>query len=76
VVFPKKIGKTMGHPNKRAGALGDTPLPARAAADATVALANSETRANCTEAKKLIEQTYGTIATTFDPRYGFSKQTE
>lgn len=47
----------------------------RAAADATVPLANSGTRANCTEAKKLIEQTYGTIAATFDPRYGFSKQT-
>jgi hypothetical protein len=47
----------------------------RAAADATKPLANSGTRANCTEAKKLIEQTYGTIAATFDPRYGFSKQT-
>lgn len=47
----------------------------RAAADATKPLANSGTQANCTEAKKLIEQTYGTIETTFDPRYGFSKQT-
>ncbi|MDN3274250.1 hypothetical protein QWJ07_08350 [Frankia sp. RB7] len=47
----------------------------RAAADATVSLANSTTRKNCTEAKKLVEATYGTIAPAFDPRYGFIKQT-
>jgi hypothetical protein len=59
------------HPGGRHGTSYASP---RAAADATVPLANSGTRANCTEAKKLIEQTYGKIAATFDPRYGFSKQ--
>jgi subtilase family protein len=60
------------NPNGQGGTSFASP---RAAADATVPLANSVTRANCTEPKKLIEQTYGAIATDFDPRYGFSKQT-
>jgi hypothetical protein len=47
----------------------------RAAADATEALANPVRRANCTDAKKLIEETYGPISTICDPRYGFHKQT-
>jgi hypothetical protein len=59
------------NPNGQGGTSFASP---RAAADATVPLANSVTRANCTEPKKLIEQTYGTIAAAFDPRYGFSKQ--
>jgi hypothetical protein len=47
----------------------------RAAADATEPLADPLKRANCTDAKKLIEETYGPISTICDPRYGFHKQT-
>jgi hypothetical protein len=59
------------HPGGHEGTSFASP---RAAADATVPLAQSGKRTICTEPKKLIEQAYGTIGTTFDPRYGFSKQ--
>ena len=60
------------HPGGHVGTSFASPRPG---ADATKPLANSGTRTKCADAKNLIEQTNGTISATFDPRYGFRKQT-
>lgn len=67
-----KMAHLSNHPTAPNGTSFASP---RAAADATEPLANSSIRANCTDPRKLIEQTYGMTATTCDPRYGFHKQT-
>jgi Subtilase family len=61
--------------NRSGGHRGTSFASPRAAADATKALSDPVKRPNCTDAKKLIQQTYGSISTHCDPRYGFHKQT-
>jgi hypothetical protein len=46
----------------------------RAAADATEPLADKNRRGNCTTVQELIRETYGSIASAWDSRYGFRKQ--
>jgi hypothetical protein len=59
--------------------LGPTPpgtsfASPRATADAAEPLADPNRRKACTEVEKLIKETYGSVAPTWDPRHGFRKQ--